>query len=255
MNNIVNTFKKTGASRQLVMFPFGGGNGFSFLEIVNTVDRRDIEILLVNPPGHLFCDRKPLRSVKDMVQLYLAELRPMLRDDVVIFGHSLGGIVAYEVCRLLEKEKSIRKLFISAVTPPHCVLDDVTMNSRMDDETLIKECFDMGGIRGAFTEDSEILDKFTSALRADLFALENYKAPENREILKTPATILYGADDVMNPVALRQWDRYLVPGKFIKFEGKHFYLFDAVNKPTVSRLLLESLGFQPPSDHRFLLPS
>ncbi len=246
MNRIVNVFKQTGAARQLVMFPFGGGNGFSFVELANQIDRFDREILMINPPGHLFCDQPPLESIDEMVQLYLSQLRPQLKDQIVLFGHSMGGIVAYEICKALEKEKKIVRLFISAVNPPHCILEGLDIHSRMSNAQLIKACDQLGGIRGALGSDQDFLDSFANALRADMVALERYQ--ENvtpSEKLKTPVTILYSTGDVMTPEKIKEWDRYVDPGRLIQFSGDHFYLFQPENRSRICRMLVDSLS--PPA--------
>ncbi|MCP4156870.1 MAG: thioesterase [bacterium] len=245
----VNVFRKTGASKKIIMFPFGGGNGFSFVELINQIQSKQVEFLLINPPGHLFCNRKPLVDLMEMVGLYVAELRTMVKpqDELVIFGHSMGGIVAYEVCKILEKEYNVKKLFISAVNPPHSILDRIEMNSRMDNDTLLEASDKLGGIPGGFSGamEKELLELFINALRSDLKALESIKPDMNPVKIKTPTDILYADQDVMEYTTMLEWDRYLEPERFIKFNGKHFYIFEAESKKRIAQLLMASHSLQP----------
>jgi len=50
MKNVVHSLRKTNTSKQVVMFPFGGGSGYSFIGLLQDIPP-DIEILVINPPA------------------------------------------------------------------------------------------------------------------------------------------------------------------------------------------------------------
>jgi len=244
MNGFVQVIRKAKTSKQLVMFPFGGGSGYSYMELVNEIDR-DTEIIIINPPGHLLNGGKPLESIEEMVYFYSKELRPLLREGTLFFGHSIGGIAAYEICKGLEKNYDIKKMIISSVNPPHRTMDDVDLHSQMDTELLIQKCTVLGGMPQVFKEAPELLEGFIVGLRADLKALEKYSDGKikNGEKIETRASILYSDGDyIVEPTKLKEWERYLDCSEYIKFSGDHFYLFEESNRKTIGRILTKNLN-------------
>ncbi len=229
------------------MFPFGGGSGYSYMELIKDI-HADAEILVVNPPGRLLDGAKPLESIEAMVYLYSKELRPRLKANPLFFGHSIGGIVAYEICKTLGKECNITKMVISSVNPPHRVLEHVDMHSQMDREELIRKSTAMGGMPHLFQSEPELLEMFILGLRADLKALESYHPgnPEKVEKLNTGAVVLYGEGDyIVNPTVIREWELYLDGSEFIRFPGDHFYLFEERNRKAVARIISRQVNLEP----------
>jgi external thioesterase TEII len=238
---ILRKAKKPNNPKQMIMFPFGGGSGYSYSGLVSEIDE-DVEIIVINPPGHFFNGGKALESIPAMAYLYLKELRRFLKDNTLFFGHSIGGIVAYELCKSLEKENKIhiKKIIISSVNPPHLTMDDVDLHSEMDTDTLVQKCAELGGMPQIFKEDPELLEYFIAGLRADLKALENYDPPKVTDVKKIniPASVLYSDRDyIVNPSKVKEWEHYLDCSEFIPFSGDHFYLFEETNQKAVAKLL------------------
>ena len=242
MNGLVQVLrkaKKTNHQEQIVMFPFGGGSGYSYSTLANQIDE-DVEVIVINPPGHFFNSGKALENIDSMVYLYANELPRFLKNNSLFFGHSIGGIVAYELCKILEKKFHIKRLIISSVNPPHCTMDLVDLRSWMDTETLIRKCTDLGGMPHIFKQESELLESFISGLRADLKALEGYTPPKAENVVKLPinASVLYSDRDyIVKAAQVREWEYYLDCSEFIQFPGDHFYLFDSPNLSSVAQLL------------------
>ncbi|UCH92256.1 MAG: thioesterase [Candidatus Aminicenantes bacterium] len=231
--------RKANTPKQIVMFPFGGGSGYSYMELIKDIDT-DAEIIVINPPGHLFDGTEPLESINAMAYLYSKELRSSLKDNPLFFGHSIGGIVAYEVCKVLEKEVDIKKMIISSVNAPHRAKESVDLHSEMDRETLIQKSTELGGMPQLFNNEPELLDMFIVGLRADLKALENYTPEKLRDVKKRNinTSVLYGDRDyILNVSKIREWEHYLDCSEFIPFPGDHFYLFEESNRKAVARVI------------------
>jgi surfactin synthase thioesterase subunit len=244
-NSVVQVIRRSRGNvpKQIVMFPFGGGSGYSYMGMLTEI-HNDVEVVVVNPPGHLFNAGKPLESIDAMVYLYLKELRPVLKDNCLFFSHSIGSLVAYELCKDLEKEMNIKKIIISSVNPPHRVMDSMDLHSQMDTETLIKKSAELGGMPEIFASEPQLLEMFIGGLRADLKALERYTAGKTGQKIgpriKTNAVVLYGDRDyIVNPEKLQEWRLYVHCTEFIKFPGDHFYLFEDANKKAVGQVLMK----------------
>lgn len=239
MKNVVQVMRRAKTTKQIVMFPFGGGSGYSYMELIKNIDT-EAEIVVINPPGRLLDGAKPLESIDAMVYLYSKELRPFLKNNPLFFGHSIGGLVAYEICKTLQKEINIKKMIISSVNPPHRVKDRVDLHSGMDKDLLIQKSTELGGMPHLFKSEPELLDMFISGLRADLKALENYNREKSGNVkrLNVNATVLYSDKDyIVEASKIREWEQYLVCSEFIPFSGDHFYLFQESNQKAVARII------------------
>jgi external thioesterase TEII len=233
MSDVVHVLKRgsEGDCRQVVMFPFGGGNGFSYMGLAREVVG-GVEVLSVHPPGHLFDGSAPLESIGEMVDLYVEALRPMVRDGVLVFGHSIGSFVGYEFCKRLEGDVRIGKLVVSCVNAPHRVLEDLNMDSGMADSQIVEKSASVGGMPEIFMDDPDLLDMFVKNLRADLVALERYSkgVRPDGERISTPGVVLYGKDDyTLCEAKVGEWRLFMDCVEIVPFEGNHFYLFDEGN--------------------------
>jgi surfactin synthase thioesterase subunit len=249
MKNVAQVMRKANTPWQIVMFPFGGGSGYSYMELIKAIDA-DVEIIVINPPGHFMDGAKALESIDAMVYLYSKELRPLLKNNPLFFGHSIGAYVAYDVCKILAKEIPIKKMILSSANPPNHAMDSVDLDSEMDRETLIKKSTKLGGMPHLFKDEPELLEMFITGLRADLKALENYtpEKPENVKKLNVNASVLYSEEDyILVPSKIREWEFYLECSEFIPFAGDHFYFFQESNRKAVASIISKHVRQMPSS--------
>ena len=115
------------ARLRLFCFPYAGA-GASVFRAWTGAFGPDIEVCPVQLPGRETRHHEPsLRSFNELVPAVAAGLEPWLDRPFALFGHSLGGVVAYETARWLEATlgRSPAHLFISARRAPH-VPDSLT---------------------------------------------------------------------------------------------------------------------------------
>lgn len=241
-NNVIQIMRKSATPKQIVMFPFGGGSGYSFVNIINELPK-DIGVIVINPPGHMMNGGKALESIDEMVRLYSSQLLPLLKETTLFFGHSIGGIVSYEVCKKIQDRLTIKHMVISSVNAPHLIMDEVDLHSTMETGVLVDKSTELGGMPHIFKVEPLLLEGFITGLRADLKALEGYKVtppPADSPKPVTTATVLYSDQDyIVNPNKVSEWERYLDCTQFIPFSGDHFYLFEEKNRTTLARILTE----------------
>ncbi len=162
-------------------------------------------------------------------------------DGYALFGHSFGGLLAFETAHLLvaRGHPAPRHLFISASCAPERVKDlDIVLTDRNRD--LLKSLAHLGGTPSEILADAEAVDLFAPILRADLRALLDYRyVPKDR--LPCDISILLGADDtVASAVDAALWAK-LAAGTAVTriLRGGHFATFEAVE--AVSSHLNETL--------------
>lgn len=187
----------------------------------------DIETILVELPGRgaRFCE--PFDTDFRALCARLAEGVLAWSDKpAVLFGHSMGGNIAYEVAGLLQERfsRSPEALVVSACHPPGC-LDGLPRTERATDLELLAQLRHYGGTPAEVFQSPELLDIVLTVLRQDL-ALLGTVPRASREPLDCPIVAFGGAADTsVSEFELRRWGEFTLRG-FVQttFPGGHFYL-------------------------------
>lgn len=162
-----------------------------------------------------------------------AEPRP-----ITILGHSMGGLIAYELARLLRRRAlPVRLLVVSATHPPQ--LTEAVPQHPTDDEGLLEHLAGLEGTGVEVLRNPEVLSVVLPALKADYAAFDSY-ADDDSGSLDVPVLALGGWDDPgVTPAALRGWGaRTTGPLDVVMFAGDHFFIKNAVG-PVAARVAEE----------------
>lgn len=149
----------------------------------------------------------------------------------VFFGHSLGGLLAYEVAyRLLETNERYapKKVVLSGCSPPHIEKDEEDGPVwELSEESFIERLRRLDGTPEEVLGSRELLDLFLPVLRADFQLAYNAREALKRG-LRADTHILGGLEDVEATEAhLKQWQQYLTnEAALTMFPGSHFFLND-----------------------------
>jgi pyochelin biosynthetic protein PchC len=205
----------------LVCLPHAGGAASFFLPLSRALPA-GIELAAVQYPGRQDRYReRPLRSIGALADA-LADVLPNV-PGLVLFGHSMGAIVAFEVVRLIERSSAgCLGLIASGCRAPMLSQDNGV--HRHDDAGLVRETRQLGGTDTRVLEDAEMRARILPALRADYFAIETYRA-EQGAVVRCPIGALAGeADPRVSIAAARAW-RSATTGTFSfdVFPGGHFF--------------------------------
>lgn len=244
-----------GTEAVLVAFPHAGGSGAVYRGWQRELGPR-VAVLGVTHPGHTGRFTEPLldtcAELADEVAPRLTA-RPGL--PLVLFGHSMGSLVAFEVARRLEQRYGISPahLFVSGSPGPGMVAR-ATASYRLTDEQLIAWLEEMGGCDEAIARDRELMAFLLPVLRADLRVGETYR-PWTGTGVSCPVTALTGAQDPsVTPAENRAWQE-TTRAAFRQriFPGGHFYLHEEAARDvvaTVRRTIEDS--YRLPTEHKEL---
>ncbi len=140
-------------------------------------------------------------------------------EDYIIFGHSLGAIIAIETMRVLTEREAMlpKKIIVSASRPPHLLYKNEKISS-LNKELFMKKIFDMGSMPEEIMNNREIFDLSYEVLYADISMLEMYQ----------PLLVCFGNQDKEADWRdMIEWEKY-TSSKFelMCFKGNHFFIFD-----------------------------
>jgi pyochelin biosynthetic protein PchC len=214
------------ASRiSLVCCPHAGGTAEFFRDWPRWFPA-DIQVVAAQYPGH--GDRVDDPCLADVHQLS-AKLAPEVErlrpSRVILFGHSFGAAIAFEVAvRLAKRGSPPRAIVISARGAPHHACGGRRLRG---DAAIWREMVRLGGTPPEIAADPEWRELLTPSLRADFHANATYRPSRIR--LSCPMTVMFGRDDDLACASVNAWREYTESEFAVReFGGAHFYLSDHV---------------------------
>ncbi len=210
--------------------PFAGGGASKYSPWKRIVPE-GVEIVPIQLPGREKRVREKLEyDLIAMAEKIASAIAEISSDGIpfIIFGHSMGGILAFETTKILEKNGILpRKCVISATD-----LEGIS-NLRSVRDMTDEELLDAVSVYGA-AQDLEAMKKFKfffgmfmRVIRADFIMLEDY-AMDTSSKITVPITALYSDCDKLARRKTMEFWKNMTDAKFAirEFKGNHFYLFE-----------------------------
>ncbi|MGW4232663.1 thioesterase II family protein [Streptomyces sp. NPDC004980] len=167
----------------------------------------------------------------------------------VLFGHSMGALLAYELClRLQSTPHPPSALVVSGSVPPHVPRRTAPLHTLPDGDFLAR-LDALGGIPPELLADEEWRELFLPGLRADFEAAETYRSHEAiSDGIKLVA--LGGRDDpAASPDEIECWRSLGTDVTVRIFDGDHFFVFTSEQVPPfLSEQVLPSISVTFPAE-------
>lgn len=165
-----------------------------------------------------------IEAAKNEVDGIVASLGEGAR--VVLFGHSVGAVVAYELVHLLStRDVHVERLVVSGVTGPWTQRE--TRATGLPDEEFLARIEEFAGTRHEALDHPEMREMILPVLRADCEMHENY-VPSTDEPVSVPISSLRGdRDGLVSAEQAQEWQN-ATTGEFtyVELPGDHMYLVD-----------------------------
>ena len=145
---------------------------------------------------------------------------------LVLFGHSMGAAVAFEVAFRLEQAGiALERLIVSGRPAPPCQRSKA-LHLREDD-ALIAELEALGGTHRAILESEALRTVYLPIMRADLQLIENYQWRKERRVCAPIWSCVSEQDTEVTIEEARAWGE-VTSGHFELevFPGSHFFLVE-----------------------------
>ncbi len=215
---------------RLFLFPYAGGGPAAFWKwSVKFPDH--IETWIAHYPGRgSRYNEVPAKRLSLLVEGIYKSIHPLLDKPFAFFGHSLGGLVAFELTHFL-RQKDLPQptvLFISACDAPQ-LPDPRPPIHRLPNPEFVKALHELNGIPEEIATQLELMKILLPTLRADFEVAESYQYDSSERPLSCPIVAFGGSDDPhtsrerMESWASQTSSRF----KSIYFPGDHFYLNSA----------------------------
>jgi surfactin synthase thioesterase subunit len=213
------------ARLRLFCFPYASG-GASLYRAWPAGLPADVEVCAVQLPGREGRIAEPPNpSLKALVPLIADALTPYLDLPFALFGHSMGSILAFELCRELRRRKGPMpfQLIASGCHSPDLPDRDVIHDK--SDEDIFKHLGGLGGISKAALENRELMTMVLPLIRADGSVTETYVFTEEAP-LELPLTVFGGElDPKATHETIEAWRPHSTgPVSTEYFPGDHFFL-------------------------------
>ncbi|MEW6240629.1 MAG: alpha/beta fold hydrolase, partial [Chloroflexota bacterium] len=196
---------------------YAGGSPAAF----NKWTAKDIETYIAHYPGRgSRFNEPPMKRIDTLVENILQAIQPLLDKPFALFGHSMGGLIAFELARKLRQQKQPQPklFFVSASVAPQFPDPNPPIHALPDDEFLdaLKK---FNGIPAEILNQPEALKILIPILRADFEAVESYHFDSSQPLLDIPIIAIGGLDDPrVNREQLEGWADQTTS----RFEAKHF---------------------------------
>jgi surfactin synthase thioesterase subunit len=213
---------------RLFCFPFAGGGAATFRDWSDHLPS-DVEICAVQLPGRegRFTEGAYTR-LNELVHDLAATVISHTDVPYVLFGHSMGALVAFGLARELRRRKQPgpQLLMVSGRRAPQRPDPDPPIHA-LPEQDLLREIRQLNGTPEAVLQNQELLELLIPTLRADFAVCETYDYT-HEDPLECPIVAFGGTEDADAPREdVAAWS-HQTSGSFSLrlFAGDHFYFLD-----------------------------
>jgi medium-chain acyl-[acyl-carrier-protein] hydrolase len=212
---------------RLICFPHAGGGTSAYRPWADVLTS-EIDLYAVLPPGRESrFGEPPAAQVTDIVTAAAAAIEPLLDVPCVLFGHSFGAAIAFEVARLLQtRHAAPAALIVSGRQAPHLPSHRRPI-AHLPDAAFIREVVALGGTPPEVAASRELIELLLPMLRSDFALAEGYRMGSGPQ-LACPILAVAGIDDpCVDAAGLQAWAEATAgPFESRLYSGGHFYLQD-----------------------------
>ncbi len=219
-------FKKRPLKKfHLFYFHHSGGGASMFHPWVEHLSP-SIELIAIQLPGReTRFTEKLTDSLIEILDNLTEGFTSFLETPFIVFGHSLGGILAYEFAREIYEKYALlpKHLIVSAMRAPH--LPRKSYLHMLNDRELAEKLKLFDGIDDKILQNEELLELFLPIIRSDLSISETYHSSTVKQ-MPCNITLLSGREDkTLSEQDIKEWKKYTkAEFKSLSFVGGHFFI-------------------------------
>ncbi|PEW84331.1 thioesterase [Bacillus cereus] len=218
---------------KLFCFPHAGGSAFSYAKWKNYFNPY-IEVVPIELAGRGYRIEESLcQSMEEAVNdVYTSIVKQIEHSPYILYGHSMGSLIAYEVARKIQDSKNVLPEFLvlSGRNHPNSKMKNIRHN--LPNEQFKREVIAMGGTPSGVLQSEELMGIFLPILRADFKIVETYIHDNNMQACDIDFLIFNGENDEFTTYnQVIKWEQYTSKTcTFHSFKGNHFFLNENIEE-------------------------
>lgn len=208
---------------KLFCIPHAGGSS-NFFSSWKNLDSSVLEIVQFELKGRN--NRYKEGMYNDFNEAILDICSTILNDskenEYALFGHSMGGYLAYEVYKKMVEIKKPRMLFLSSIKP----LDNLKkLDYPIDNKDLYEYLLRLKGTPKILLDSKEYQNYYFPIYRNDLNILHGHDFGDTLEKITCSVNFMYGKEEQISKDDINYWRTKCTEEFFMKrFSGDHFYI-------------------------------
>jgi len=216
---------RIGKKPLMVCLPFAGGGASIFLGWKQALSKY-VEVSPIYLPGReVRSNELPIANMATLIDQLVSYWENCEFSPDVIFGHSMGAALGYELCVALQsKGLQVPKLLIlSGHASPHSrILNSFHL---LEDSSFIKSINSLGGLDPEITDSPELMAYLLPIFRADFTLIETWK-PSGIILSNTEIWTISGdQDEQASLVQMSGWSHFSqAHSSSSTIHGDHFFI-------------------------------
>ncbi|MCX5345238.1 thioesterase II family protein [Streptomyces atratus] len=218
-------------SLRLFLFHHAGGSHLLYRDWAPEFPP-DWELCLLNAPGRAHRrDQPAVDRVEDLVDHFHQELLPLFDRPFAFFGHSMGGLAAYELTLRLAAQGGPMPVWLglSAFGPPRGAEYRRRPGRHESSDAELRDWLrSLGGTPAELLDNDDVWQLFEPVFRSDFKLVDTWARDPATGSPPLPFTVFGGEQDlVVEPRRLKAWADHSphLQGVHL-YPGGHFYLHD-----------------------------
>lgn len=211
----------------LICLPFAGGFAEYFLPWRAHL-APGVQLCPVQLPGRSYrWQESAYEDMEALLTTLIPGLTPLISErPYVLFGHSMGGYIAYEWCKtVMKKALPLPQLLVVSALPAPRHWSSRKQLSALNEAEFSRFFLELGGIQPELLRHESFINMQMALLRSDVSLCESCHYTESA-LFPFPIVTLAGKQDQY--VALDQMAAWQVETKvdfnLYEWAGNHFYL-------------------------------
>lgn len=214
----------------LLLFHYAGGNSGIYRALSQWITQ-PVNIMALDLPGRARRFNEPLIddlhvAADEIAKAMLAEKSALAALPMILFGHSVGAKLAFEVTLRLQRKGMLtpRHLIVSGSGAPHIPRSRPPLHALAQDQ-FIEELRRYGGTPEPLLEEEDLLQLLIPMLRSDFKMAELYRHHSSPHV-NCSLTAFGGDDDeTVELSSLHAWSEHAGASfDTLIFPGGHFFL-------------------------------
>ena len=212
---------------KLFCIPYSGGSANIYREWkLRLADAADITPIEYRGHGSLY-GKGFYNSIQELRDDLIERYFKHNHEPFIIYGHSLGSIVTFEItCELKRREYRLPEhIVVASLRPPH-MLKNRKKFTTMSEDDFWDRIIDLGNTPPEVIKNDELKQIAYEMLYADMKLVDDY-VPDDIKSIDVPITAWAGINDYEAPLdEMQEWKLYTKKAFELKtVNGDHFFAF------------------------------